>query len=352
MASAPLKLYLTAQECEIRNNLTCPIQSCSQRFTSESNLNFHLSKTHNSGNLKEGPVEKWYFCPHVNCTWGGPKHFTKLKLLRQHYMKVHMKKLHECASCKKSFSTLVQLSRHLTYCNVDFTCLSCNASYPCYDTLKTHCRRKNHKLLSKEEYKPINNRLLLLPTRDSVGPPKMVSQETQTDPIPLQKQDNSEDDNNYKSMKTQTDAVECRETSCNTSFNFEDFEFTFKEHIEKNTLGTQTHQHIFSPNLDTLSNLDSNFFTDTKTQTDLMFDNEMFASDYYSDMYTQTCDEILNDFTNIQTQTVFHDTLRSVESQTLMSSVDRFCPSIFKDIVHTETQTDAEFRQMLEIINS
>lgn len=420
--SGPLKIYPSVEECQIKNKLICPIEDCGHIFTSESNLNLHLCKTHKTIELKVSPLEKWYFCPEAKCPWSNTKHFRNMKNLRQHFLKMHMAKMFSCLSCPKSFPSEPLLTKHSVYCDITFSCLDCKASYACYDTLKTHCRRKNHRILNKVDYKmrPTLDKTktgnLLLPKKSfseeitaecsknvnkqtRVVKPVLETKTTQMNQIVVeqvtqQTQTGSKNhvfsvktqtvenhkvkqeiiEENYKNMNTQTDLVESREISCNTSFDIEDFKFTLKNNIEKNTSSTQTHwpsEDIFNISTathgtihtdtsdllsDSLSNFDTNFFNcNSQTQTDLMFENEIFNSDYYSNMYTQTCDEILsglNGLTDIQTQTALHETLRSVESQTLMSSADKLCPNILKDIVHSETQTDVEFRQMFEIINS
>ncbi|KAJ8958977.1 hypothetical protein NQ314_006341 [Rhamnusium bicolor] len=317
------------------------------------------------------------------------------------------------------------------------------ASYSCYDTLKTHGRRKKHNILFKSEYKskvsvsksqdiitaPSKNRLVLpkqcislivLPSqiRATINreiqtdddKPKLRSKMTQVNRDIVVASQNTQqtqtgskhiqftvetqtigdflninrknmvdilsESGNQKSSITQTDVIESRSTSCNTSFNLDDFEFTLKPEVEKNSLGTQTshgectniysastttHDSIHTDTSDllaeTLNDNMSNFEfynCNMETQTDIMLDGDIFNCDYYmSHMYTQTCDEILNDlgFSDIQTQTVLDDMLRSVESQTMMSHGKK-CNIICKDTSHMETQTDMEFRHMLEVINS
>lgn len=337
----PIKIYPTIEDCQIKNKITCP--DCSQAFTSESNLNLHIAKTHVRSDLQRVTAEKWYFCPINQCPWNEMMHFKRLKNLRQHFVKSHMVKQLKCPSCTKCFALETELARHSEYCSVWFSCLNCNASYGCYETLKTHCRRKDHKLLRKQDYKELGGQQVVqikeTLMRTTVTQATQTELKVGTDKCSVETQTSD--------WSKSTSVVESKESSCNTSFNIEDFEFTMKEHIQMNSSSTQTQSF---PS-DLLTNLDPNLFNcSSKTQTDMLFPNE-FCNDFYSDMYTQTCDEILSGLTDIQTQTV-QDTLRSVESQTLMSSADRLCPSIFKDIVHTETQTDEEFRQILEIINS
>ncbi|KAF7279838.1 hypothetical protein GWI33_006696 [Rhynchophorus ferrugineus] len=405
--SGPLKVYPTIEQCQKKNKLTCLFKECGDTFTSESNLNLHIVKTHKRMDLKSVGIERQYFCPQVGCVWSAVKHFKNMKSLRQHYLKVHTKKDFTCASCKKSFPTNDQMSKHTEYCDVMFSCLDCKAFYGCYETLKTHSRRKNHKILEKSQYKNCNtiniyvenlapndknNQTIyekpLLASKmiqvSNVGEcfVPQLTQQTQTsvssDVLSVETQtiNNIKLDlvNNFKHINTQTDAVTSKETSSNTSFNLSDFDLTFANQTEKNNSSTQTslqdhyifnmstntHDSAHTDTSDLLSaettEFDNNFYNcHMETQTDFMFDSDIFNSDYYSDMYTQTCNDILEEFSgfnDIETQTAYEESLRSVESQTLMSSLEKLPVNVIRDMAHSETQTDEEFRQMLEIINS
>ncbi|KAJ8971590.1 hypothetical protein NQ317_013316 [Molorchus minor] len=310
------------------------------------------------------------------------------------------------------------LKNHVQYCGVSFDCCDCQASYSLYETLKTHGRRKKHNILLKPSYKSrlsevkseelitTTDKFRLILPKQSVGlvvlsskdkttinresqteeeTPKLRSKMTQINRDVIVSQNSQQtqtgskfiqltaetqtigdfldhkkiedmlnDTNKLKTSITQTDIILSRSTSSNTSFNLEDFEFTIKPDIKKNSFGTQTTYDLLVETLrNNLNSEMNNFeFYNSETQTDFMLDDEMFNCDYMSNMYTQTCD-ILSDlgFSDIQTQTVFDDLLRSVESQTLMSHA-RKNNGIFKDTTHMETQTDMEFRQMLEVINS
>lgn len=120
----------------------------------------------------------------------------------------------------------------------------------------------------------------------------------------------------------------------------------------------------------------------SETQTDLFYKDEFLQStvftshietqtneelDNYINMYTQTCDELfLSDleFTNIQTQTNWPDyeMFVSTETQTLSSNINNNNIANDKtfldlglsnrEISHMETQTDMEFKQLLEEINA
>lgn len=423
------KVFPTVEECRIKNMVKCTQEGCSSVFTSESNLVLHVTKHHKRSNLPEASI-KQYHCPDLTCVYNNTRYFKSMKFLRQHYLKIHTEKQFICFKCQKGFSSQNILNNHIDYCGIDFICCDCKESYTCYETLKTHGRRKKHKILTKPEYKanlnasasnitisqnfttilPKTLSLIILPSNDKtvcnqesqtvvnepclrnkltqVGSDNAVnhmsrqtqtgnknnhfSVETQTvgDFISANRKnmDILLDSLNQKNSKTQTDVVESRNTSCNTSFNLNDFDFTDVEMNSSSTqtlytapISTRSYDSIHTDTSDLLvgNSLNSplnNFEFDNnhmETQTDFLFEDEMFNCDYYSNTCTQTCDDILNEFglNDIQTQTVFDDMLRSVESQTMMSHVSKMGMNC-KDTSHMETQTDAEFRQMLEVINS
>ncbi|XP_060535238.1 uncharacterized protein LOC132707409 [Cylas formicarius] len=388
--TGPLKIYPTAEQCQINNRIECPERGCNQIFSSESNLNLHLTKTHKRTELERGAAEKHYFCPERACSWSALKHFKSMKLLRQHYLKVHAARAFECPSCRKKFPSAPLMKAHLEFCGLSFTCGDCTASYACYDTLKTHGRRKKHAVPEKSTFKAkVLGERGSSSVRDSHTLPgkralasKMTqnSQQTQTGCKSVQlsvetqtvgeffglwRRSDADDAIGQKSAVTQTEVVKSCESGCNTSFRLEDFEFTMRD-TQKNSSATQTvdeddiysisttaRDSIHTDTSDLLGDSLSNFFNcHTETQTDFMLGDDLFNCDYYSNMYTQTCDEILSGltgFNDTHTQTAFDDVLRSVQSQTSMSTADT---AGFKGVAHTETQTDAEFRQMLEIINS
>ncbi|XP_030766110.1 gastrula zinc finger protein xFG20-1 [Sitophilus oryzae] len=414
--TSPVKFYPTVEECQRNNKVTCPIEACGGIFKSQSNLHLHIQQTHKKTGLKPSDVEKQYFCPEKSCRWSNSKYFKNMKSLRQHYFKVHIKKTYSCSNCEKSFTTDVLLERHGEFCNVEFNCLDCKSSYDCYNTLRTHCRRKRHRILEKNKYKKCNktevqpfivlrlNQRILLPkelpkdqnSQTILEKPVLESKMTQVSGLERiisqasqQTQTNSRNclstvetqtptnfskpkevfEENFKHVNTQTDIVESKECSCNTSFTLDELESTFNSYTEKNTSSTQTYsknQDIFSISTathdsiytdtsdlltDSLGAFDSNFFNcNMETQTDVMFDSDIFNTDYYTNMCTQTCNDFFSGFNDNETQTVFDETLRSVQSQTLMSTLDN--SNVVRDTAHSETQTDTEFRHMLEIINS
>lgn len=408
--------YPTAEELStINKNLTCPL--CSTVFKSDSNLSLHLFKTHKKQDIRSNNIQKQYHCPIITCNYHKSDHFKKLKSLKQHFLKVHSEKKFICNSCQKGFATEAFRNWHFQYCNVSFKCCDCNMNYPCYETLKTHSRRKNHKILDKRDYKSISsgiesgikytksdmsvytkNRPILPKVSKSTGTIiTMTEQSSQTEPksatlstsqtqtlvsrmpyLTVETQTigdyftrKPEMVANPKNTKTQTKTSDPKTVSCNTSFNLDDLELIGGE-IQRNSSSTQTtcnspdffyssststHDSIHTDTSDLLSEaFDSNFFNcHMETQTDNSFSDDLLSyCDYYSNMYTQTCQDLLLGeigLNNTHTQTVFDDVLKSVESQTVMSQ-SRKIPLSCKDMNHMETQTEAEFKRRLEEINA
>lgn len=386
------KICPSIEDCKIKNFVECKEKSCNKVFKSESNLNLHLAKTHGKVELLKIHEFKQYHCPDPQCIYHNRKYLKSMKLLRQHYSKVHSTKDFNCNHCLDRFTSQKSFENHLPYCGVKFSCCDCDAQYPSYETLQTHGRRKRHNILSKKDYtlkivatnkfcpvrkldkfilpKPIsiivisncNTKSLQnkeQTTEASSQQPQLIVKPTfQT--IATQTEENckfikeSKNLKNQKTSSTQTDCIE---------------KYASKHAGKIMSSSTQTSHFNFNVNQDKISSINTNtplIVNDTainnginnfefdnchmETQTDFIFEDVMFSSDYLmSNMYTQTCDDYLNQFSfnDIQTQTVFDDEiLKSVESPKTHSNYS--C----KDMSHTETQTDAEFRQMLEEINS
>lgn len=112
-----------------------------------------------------------------------------------------------------------------------------------------------------------------------------------------------------------------------------------------------------------------NFENCQETQTDILLNDDFLQPslfshietqtcddiDLYTNMHTQTCDDQLLDFgfNDIQTQTTWpdYDLFVSTETQTLLTQNKNFF-DIPLSVSHMETQTDMEFKQLLEEINA
>jgi len=111
-----------------------------------------------------------FYCPMVRCKYhiaesGQQKYFKTLKLLKQHYTKVHAIKDYPCDTCGKMFPTKSYLDIHVKSCGTIFSC-QCGANFPAFESLQTHSRRKAH---------PIDSAYLkckTLPPKPSIIVPK------------------------------------------------------------------------------------------------------------------------------------------------------------------------------------
>ncbi|XP_044269133.1 ATM interactor [Tribolium madens] len=408
------KVYPSIEELGNVNKKECP--ECSALFNSDSNLKLHLVKTHKKSKLLE-PVNtnKIFYCPITTCSYNNTSHFKQLKPLKQHFLKVHSDKNFVCKLCQKGFATESSRDRHTEYCDVIFKCCDCDMFYSCYETLKTHSRRKKHDILEKVAYKTsvtptvknpksdnslVSNKFKLILLKPSNSTGMINTSDTSEQSVQTDKSNNSQEtqtflatrmpqftvetqtigdyftkrpDNlntNLKSIKTQTITPVPKTSSCNTSFLLDDFVLNVMDDVQRSSSSTQTniceesdediysaststHDSIHTDTSDLLKDtFDLNYFN-METQTD--FDELFNYCDDYSNMYTQTCQELwlgeigLND---THTQTVIDDVLKSVESQTVMSQF-KIPPTSCKDnVTHMETQTDMHFKQMLEEINA
>lgn len=389
-------VYPTAEELDkVITNLTCP--HCTSMFNTSSNLNLHLAKTHNLPHLLKKKtlenVTKLYHCPVATCTYNESGHFKKYKFVKQHYLKMHSEKKYICEKCKTGFSTQISKKNHVEYCEVSFKCCDCDAFYNCYETLKTHGRRKKHRILEKIKYKSLSNvpevlntmKLLLPKNSKSLGVVLISNtdqcsqtdldhndMQTQTFLIGKSPQLSAETQTivDSGSIRTLSTLSDLKNVSCNTAIKSDlDEEILPRSSSSTQTVNTdcdllcstattRTFDSIYTDTSDLFTDtLDPNYFNcHMETQTDFMFTNDLFNkySDDYSHMYTQTCKDLLLGeigLNDIQTQTVFDDILKSVESQTIMSHSEP--PSLSsKDMTNMETQTDTLFKQMLEEINS
>jgi hypothetical protein len=370
------RVYPTIEELSrINKNIGCP--ECSAIFNSESNLNLHLAKTHKKTSLLQAnSTNKIYHCPVISCNYNNSAHFKQLRFLKQHYLKVHSEKNFTCSLCKQGFSTESYRNRHTEYCNIIFKCCDCDMFYTCYETLKTHCRRKRHNILEKAAYKMYtantvlkspksdeslssNKMRLLLPKpSESMGMIVITDTSEQSCQTENQNQNSRETQtllasripqftvetqtigdyftrkpdslNNLKSIRTQTNIADPKSVSCNTSFNLDDLELNIMNDVQRNSSSTQTtiykeseyiysaststHDSIHTDTSDLLTDtFDSNFFNcNMETQTDFIFNDELF----------KYCD----DYTNMWTQTCEDLLLREIglndtHTQTVLDDV-------------------------------
>lgn len=196
-----------------------------------------------------------------------------------------------------------------------------------------------------------------------------LSTETQTiGDYEVKKPKLAADDRLNKTINTQTAPVDSKTQSCNTSFEMVESDYSTRNSSATQTIlppsvystSTSTHDFIHTDTSELDSLLDSsNFFNfDIETQTDYIFDDNLLSDynrDCYSDIQTQTTfdfQDAMLDSTDILFSTIHTQTLlaKSVESQTVMSSNKMLFSC--RDMAHMETQTDVDFKMLLEEINA
>ncbi|KAG7197384.1 hypothetical protein KM043_018490 [Ampulex compressa] len=183
----------------IANNVRC--EKCGLIFRNEPRYRLHDLKVHQHKNLDKTIKENvQYHCPVESCIYAleSQRHFSTMKYLKQHYLKVHAKKTHSCTRCDKSFSTEAAKEGHMRVCGIEFTC-SCSKTYTTYEALLTHAKRLLHTV--NDKYKnssrrtssktlrvviPANTSLpgaikpvTILPTQTDVKKPDHKSNQTQ-----------------------------------------------------------------------------------------------------------------------------------------------------------------------------
>ncbi|KAK3085851.1 hypothetical protein FSP39_009641, partial [Pinctada imbricata] len=90
------------------------------------------------------------YCPFEGCRFGGQegtdRHFTSVKLLKQHYYKVHAEKKFKCEKCGMGFGMCNLRNYHQATCGMSFQCGDCSCKYTSLMSLTTHCQTKGHRL--------------------------------------------------------------------------------------------------------------------------------------------------------------------------------------------------------------
>ncbi len=335
-----------------------------------------MLKHHNIDTREYDSKSIRFYCPEENCKYNEKVHrnarsFTSKKYLKQHYMKVHAKKNIPCSRCDKTFSSQAFKIAHELSCGQKFICTECKCTYKSKEALMTHCRRKNHPYVRPIESckEPINHSTVqkfveIAPktssskVSDKSSTASLLSckktQSTQTIPVTNANDTNFLDHWNKlaaepihkdsKLSKAKTKCVKSEQTST-TNKTFRNLDIFDTESSTLMTISSyaQTDKNLNNLNYvedDSLSYFGSeNFHTglchiETQTEYRLYQENisESTNSDHldqmlYSNMHTQTCDEILSELglADIQTQTNwpvsdYSDLLVSTETQTIDST--------------------------------
>lgn len=356
-------------------SLPCPEADCGQIFTNNGHLQLHLTKHHRI--IKEIRKEciLSFHCPVDGCKYAerGKTFFLNRKALRQHYVKVHAEKVEAC-KCKMTFPSVALLKLHERCCGKEFKCIECGFKYGSREALQTHCRRKAHKMPESSPKKPVpiirNQPFTAMPAPLSLPPKKIVkiAPKPTSEEVVINVQPPTIDDRKklLQTSQTQTkiflDKWNKRvgpQTPTSTSSThtepsrFQDLDFfdteTTTQMIASSSSQTDrtlnTHNFMEGDSLGYFG-ADDHFaggFCDIETQTELLPSTvDQLDQLLYSNMHTQTCDEIMSDFgwTDIQTQTNFplpvdynNDILVSTETQTSFTA----CLQPTKPSMYTQT---------------
>lgn len=153
-----VKVFPTEAELSlVSSQVRCSEENCSAVFKSTSNLNMHLIRHHKISSLElcKKDIVRQFYCPAQLCMYNkdAKKYFTKLKYLKQHFLKVHAAKIFICDKCDKKFSTKAFHNMHVKSCGSLFQC-TCGFTYNSVEALLTHCKRKGHVSVNSSANKP------------------------------------------------------------------------------------------------------------------------------------------------------------------------------------------------------
>ncbi|XP_055627144.1 ATM interactor [Toxorhynchites rutilus septentrionalis] len=331
-----IKLTLSPEEIVETKLHRCCVEGCSESFTNVSHLQLHLTKRHKltTVNVKTDKTDhvKYFHCPEQSCVYhvraSGEKFFTSFRSLKQHFLKMHSEKKFVCNHCdgKKSFATESLLRAHQTNCGQLFVCKVCRLSYESREALLTHCRRKSHgyeelladKLAKRkvETQKPKSVKRLKKPSHMTIMVEAKLpvltltckkSQMTQTDL--MQSEDSIRSESSTQTKTTEFNPA-TMDSFCQTNQNLPDYPYNAAEEA---AVSTDPQYQV----------------TSSETQTDQIYET-MFPNEdrsdpmLYSNMYTQTCEDIFSDLE-----------LASIETQTNWDGLGEF-------LVSAETQTNVD----------
>ncbi|XP_028174220.1 uncharacterized protein LOC114362857 [Ostrinia furnacalis] len=141
-----LIIMITAADTESKIYFSCPY-SCTDKFLKKPDLLHHLSKYHNVDE-KSFEIEFRYYCAFKDCNYHASntkenKWFSGRKFLNQHYNKVHKNKRLHCDVCSLRFTTDSEFNRHLSTCNMKYSCPVCPMDYDLNEKLLVHLMRRH-----------------------------------------------------------------------------------------------------------------------------------------------------------------------------------------------------------------
>ncbi|XP_060083835.1 ATM interactor-like isoform X2 [Ylistrum balloti] len=167
-------------------------------------MGLSISSSANRNNKdKNGDFPTEYHCPKTSCPYNisSPRHFASMKLLKQHFNKVHGEKKYKCGKCGAAFSLSRDKDRHEVRCGVVYKCATCQCPYTTREAMLTHCQRKSHdipaeiikareelaaKKMKKSKKRQFENQLPGQDPFQGQPPPKVILVNIQPTPPSLQ----------------------------------------------------------------------------------------------------------------------------------------------------------------------
>lgn len=292
----------TETEILLPVNQKCSQISCKSTFQNSSHLRLHLLKHHKiaaSELTKSSKGPQRFHCPCPTCKYNLSSsealHFRTMKLLRQHFLKVHAEKTLCCSNCASRFASNALLSTHMLRCGSSFRCVTCDWVYGSHEALTTHCRRKKHQM--------------------PVGKSKEVR-------------------NHIESNSKTTQTIETSESSLNNETVFLDV-WQKRAQTQSTLVQTQCSNPIHMDiGIGPDGGESNGFSTNTcSVQTDLNLNGYNFANTLLANSFAYE-----DNFCHIETQTDMAGLDCGGSSSTATDS-NRLSPMIFADI-HTQTQCD------------
>lgn len=312
----------SVEELESASEYYCSESSCAGvKFKNPTNLEMHRVKHHKFSPIPTDVLAKReFYCPIPTCTYNlsaaKGHHFSSRKYLKQHFQKVHAKKVFECCVCEKKFATVVLRENHERTCG-NFTCPQCGFNYKSKESLSSHIRRKHNGNVSTSGLK--RNRLKGVQQSQPDAGSSTSEIGIQTGDVLIIGLGNVEAGTQCENVvrgdiEPSGDSLSAQfiDNYCqtmNAEGYFDSFE-CFQSGGQSNGGGAMS---------------------SIETQTDLLDDliqNESLMSSIYNsnDRHTQTCEEIL-------TELLVND----IETQTMWSGITADCNADLA--VSTETQT-------------
>lgn len=311
----------------------CEFKNCKAFFSTVSNLNMHVLRSHQSKKLekKKDPNKYLFHCPVEGCKFHekfeeNPKTFTNLKYLKNHYQNIHLARNVKCNKCKKDFITEGRLKAHLKICGVTFKCPVCDIPYNSSIALYIHNKRKH-----PDSLKTIGKR----------GKKKAQKKDAQNPP-PAQHIIILDFRHPSKDQETQTEGEEETPLHTETQTDINSTSSILEDLLYSNTYTQTGHPGSEYFHMQTQTDDWSNSISSQTLDTNLLGSEDAFTT--FTDIQTQTnwfSMENLNDFdfsgngsggsNNIQTQTNWCGSPCS-NSFNAIDNIDEL-------LVSTETQT-------------